>query len=144
MVIDRNGRIAELISPRNCGRKKDTPIAIREPHLLLFQHPRTLPQPPFIDHFDVETPIAPNLETGQLAFLEQAINCRAMHAQIFRELVDSQDFCRRRHLFNPSLTSLSNPRLAIKLSQKASYAIDPPVGLFSSSVRPFKAQNASY
>jgi hypothetical protein len=56
------------------------------------EHSRTLAQPPFVDYLDVETPVAPNLEAGQLAFLEQAINRRAMHSQVFRELIDGQDF----------------------------------------------------
>jgi hypothetical protein len=56
------------------------------------EHSGPLAQPPFIDHLDVETPVAPDLETGQLAFFEQAINRRAMYSQIFRELIDGQDF----------------------------------------------------
>jgi hypothetical protein len=56
------------------------------------EHAGALAQPPFIDHLDVETPVAPDLETGQLAFFEQAINRRAMYSQIFRELIDGQDF----------------------------------------------------
>jgi len=59
---------------------------------VVHEHAGPLAQPPFIDHLDVETPVAPDLETGQLAFFEQAVNRRAMYSQIFRELIDGQDF----------------------------------------------------
>src|SRR5208282_4080016 len=40
----------------------------------LLQHAGSLAQPPFIDYLDVETPVAADLETGQLSLLEQAVD----------------------------------------------------------------------
>jgi len=71
------------------------------PHLTLaqfFHLLRTLLQPPLIDSLDIEAPVAADLEAGQLSLLQQAVNGRTMHAEIFRELAYGKNLGITQHL----------------------------------------------
>jgi hypothetical protein len=63
-------------------------------HTFLFQDAGALVQPPFVDYLDVEPPVAANLETGQLALLQQAVDGRAMYSKILGQFIDCQNFSR--------------------------------------------------
>src|ERR1700691_3718180 len=68
-------RITEL----RCGSGSPRPSLFDR---FLFEHSRSLAQPPLIDYLDVEAPVTPDFETGQLSLLQQAVDRRAMHSQI--------------------------------------------------------------
>src|ERR1700730_6383698 len=71
------------------------------PHVTLaqlFHLLHTLLQPPLIDSFDIEAPVAADLKAGQLSLLQQAVNGGTMHAEIFRELAYSKNLGITQHL----------------------------------------------
>src|ERR1700683_5308212 len=56
------------------------------------EQPGPLLQAPFVDNLDIEAPVAADLESGQLALLQEAIDGRAMNAEIVRQFIDGENF----------------------------------------------------
>ena len=86
----------------------EQPLASADPDGALFapyRHPilyveilqrleRVLLHPPPINRFDIEAPVAADLERRQTATLQLAIDRRRMHLQVVREFFDGKDMAR--------------------------------------------------
>src|SRR5579864_2448369 len=112
-VLGSVGKVSDFCAENTLLRDPTVPDRARDssdsfpphgplvPHVTLtqlFHLLRTLLQPPLIDSLDIEAPVAADLETGQLALLQQAVNGGTMHAEIFRELAYGKNLRITQHL----------------------------------------------
>ena len=81
---------ASLVSFARATTAPRLPVSVRVTQF--FELGGALLHPPFVDRLNVETPIAADLETGQLALLEQTIDSGAMNPQVLREFAHGQNF----------------------------------------------------